>query len=166
MAGPQEQGGRKYVLFRLGDEEYGLPIERVQSIIRYESATPVPRAPEFVQGVINMRGKVIPVVDIAKRLVGVTFEPGPSARIVVTEGEAGLVGLAVDSASEVAPIADDDVKPPPESALTPETTRALEGVAEYQGRLVILLDLDQAIPSGEYAHVPEAETAVTGEGEG
>ncbi len=154
-----EQGGRSFVLFRLGAEEYGLPIERVQSIIRYEEATPVPHTPEYVEGVLNLRGMVIPVVDLTRRLSGVTFEPGPQARIVVAEGESGPVGLAVNSASEVVVIDAEAVKPAPESALSPQAARALEGVAEHEGRLVILLDLDQAVPKAEYGPAHETEHA-------
>lgn len=149
MEATQDQVGRKFVVFRLGDEEYGLPIERVQSIIRYERSTPVPRAPTYVQGVINLRGKVIPVVDLSRRLGGAVFEPTPHSRIVVTEGDAGLVGLCVDSASEVAAL--EDIKPPPDSALLPECARAIEGVAEHEGRLVVLLDIEQVVPTSDYA---------------
>jgi len=148
---------QQYVLFRLGPEEYGLPIAKVSSIIRHEAATPVPRAPAAVDGVINLRGRVIPVVNLSQRLFGAPFEPTPASRIVVAEGEAGPVGLAVDSASEVAAIADADIMPPPETVLTSETAEAFQGVARHDDRLVILLDLDKALPRTEY------ETQVTGE---
>jgi purine-binding chemotaxis protein CheW len=153
VAAQVDTEGAIYVLFRLGSEEYGLPIARVSSIIRYETATPVPRAPEIVMGVINMRGRVIPVLDLTKRLVQVEFEPGPSARIIVAEGAAGTVGLAVDAASEVVTIPESAIRPAPEGALSAETANAFEGVAEIGDRLVILLDLDEAVPKAEYAQV-------------
>lgn len=143
--------GNSYVVFRLADEEYAIPVAQVNSIIRYESATPVPRSPAAVLGVINMRGRIVPVVDLLKRFKGVFFEPGPLARIVVAEGESGAVGVAVDSANEVAEIDPESVRPVPEGVLSSDTARAFTGVVEREGKLVILLDLDEAIPRTEYA---------------
>lgn len=139
------------MLFRLSNEEYGLPIDKVQSIIRYEEPTPVPRSPEAVQGVINLRGRVIPVVDLTRRLFSSPFTPGPSSRIVVAEGEAGTLGLAVDAANEVVSIPDESVRPAPASVLSEETAEAIAGVAEHGGRLIVLLDLDEAVPRSGYA---------------
>jgi purine-binding chemotaxis protein CheW len=141
---------RQFVLFRIGPEEYGLPIEKVSGIIRYEQATPVPRAPEIVEGIINLRGRVIPVVNLGQRLFGREFVPCAASRIVIAEGDAGAVGLAVDAASEVASIAVADILPPPETALSSDIAEAFDGVAQHDGRLVILLDLEKALPRGEY----------------
>lgn len=149
---------RQYVVFRVGDEEFGLPIETVSSIIRYERPTPVPRAPAEVQGVINLRGMVIPVIDLRKRFSGTdTDETLPYARIVVTESDAGSVGLAVDGASEVAAILEDDIRPAPDTALTAETAEAFEGVAQVGERLIILLRLDKAIPHDDYVRLASQE---------
>jgi len=141
----------RYVIFRIGAEEYGLPVTAVNSIIRYEQATPVPRAPQGVLGVINLRGRVIPVVDLRLRFSATPFAPTPGSRIVVAEGAAGPVGLAVDSASEVAELPAEEVRPVPEGVLSIETQRAFTGVVERDGSLVILVDLDQAVPRSEYA---------------
>ncbi len=142
--------GTNYVVFRLGGEEYGLPVAQVNSIIRYEESTPVPRAPKAVLGVINLRGRVVPVVDLRRRFTGEPFAPAPGSRIVVAEGRSGPVGLAVDTASEVTGFADDEVRPVPDAVLTSETARAFLGVVEREGGLVILLDLDEAVPTSEY----------------
>jgi purine-binding chemotaxis protein CheW len=141
---------RQYVLFRLGPEEYGLPIAKVSSIIRYEPATRVPRAPDVVDGVINLRGRVIPVINLARKLFDADFHPTSSSRIVVAEAEAGQVGLAVDAASEVVSFLASDILEPPETALTAETSEAFEGVVHHGGRLIILLDLDKALPRADY----------------
>jgi len=141
---------RQYVLFRVRSEEYGLPISRVSSIIRYETVTPVPRAPRAVQGVIDLRGRVIPVVDLGKRLFGAAFEPMPRSRIIVTETDSGAVGLAVDGASEVATFAPDDLMPAPTAAVAPEIADAFEAVVHLDERLIILLDLDRILPKAEY----------------
>lgn len=140
-----------YVIFRLGSEEYGLPVASVNSIIRYEDATPVPRAPIGVLGVINLRGRVIPVVDLLLRFRGKSFEPTGLSRIVVAEGAAGALGVAVDAANEVATFPVEQMRPVPDGVLTAETQRAFTGVVERDGGLVIVLDLDQAVPRSEYA---------------
>lgn len=157
MAEHTDQELRSFVIFRLGDEEFGLPIENVQSIVRYEQSTPVPRAPAAVEGVVNLRGQVIPVVDLTRQLQDAVFEPTTLSRIIVAEGEGGLVGLAVDAANEVASIPASSIQPPPEAILTSETAQAFEGVAERANGLVILLDLDSAVPRTEYAHVAAAK---------
>ena len=149
---------RQYVIFRLGSEEYGLPIEQVSSIIHYRQATPVPRAPEEVEGVINLRGKVIPVVDLYKRFTGASMDHDvPYERIVVTESDVGSVGLAVDEASEVVAIPADEILPAPETVLSAETAEAFEGVATMGDRLVILLRLEKALPYDEYTSLVSQE---------
>lgn len=141
---------RSFVVFRLGHEHYGLPIASVGSIIRYEPATSVPRAPQAVLGVINIRGRVIPVLDLGRRFGQDPFEPGPASRIIVAESRNGSLGIVVDSASEVASFAESDIKPVPEGILSAETVRAFTGVVEREGSLVVLLDLDEAMPRSEY----------------
>jgi purine-binding chemotaxis protein CheW len=153
---------RQYVLFRAGTEEYGLPISRVSSIIRFETVTPVPRAPRAVLGVIDLRGRVIPVVDLGRKLFGTTFEPLSRSRIIVTEGADGPVGLAVDGASEVATFIPEDLMPAPTGAVAPDIADAFEAVVHLNDRLVILLDLDRILPRAEFeitaAEQPEVET--------
>ena len=153
-----EEETRQFVLFRLGEEEYGLPISHVSSIIRYEPATPVPHAPDEVEGVISLRGRIVPVVDMRRQFSGVaTDEDSPYERIVVTESEAGQIGLAVDSANEVATIPVAEIRPAPEAALTARTAEAIEGVAAYDERLVVLLRLENAIPTEEYGRLSSGE---------
>lgn len=163
VAGPVDQDMRSFVIFRLGAEEYGLSIDRVQSIVRFEEATPVPRAPESVLGVINLRGHVIPVIDLCRRLGRDSFSPSASARIIVAEGEAGTVGLAVDEANEVSAIPISTILPTPETVMSAETVDIFEGVAERNGALVILLDLDRAIPKSDYVRSAEAAGMEGGE---
>ena len=144
---------RSFVLFRLGQEHYGLPVSNVGSIIRYEPSTPVPGAPDVVIGVINLRGRVIPVVDLKRRFSGSAFVPGPQSRIVVAEAASGPLGIAVDAASEVTSFSDEDIRPVPEGILGPETASAFSGMVEREGGLVVLLDLEEALPRREYAAV-------------
>lgn len=146
-----QQGTRQYVLFVLCGEEYGLPIASVQSIIRYESPTPVPHAPEGVEGVFNLRGQVLPLVDLGRRLRGAALTPTASSRIIVAEGGVGPVGLAVDLVHEVASLPVDGIMPAPQGAVSSEMAEAFEGVANYGERLVILLDPERALPKPVFA---------------
>jgi len=154
--------GNQYVLFRAGSEEFGLPISRVSSIIRFETVTPVPRAPGGVLGVIDLRGRVIPIVDLGRKLFGTRFEPLSRSRIIVAEGTDGPVGLAVDGASEVATFAPDDLMPAPAGAVAPDISDAFEAVVHLGTRLIILLDLDRILPKAEYelsgTEQPEVES--------
>jgi len=144
---------RQYVLFVLCDEEYGLPIAAVRSVVRYEDPTPVPRAPEGVEGVFNLRGQVLPLVDLGRQLRGSALEPGPLSRIIVTEAGLGSIGLAVDRVCEVASIPVEQIKPAPPAALSSAMSDAFEGVAAYGERLIILLDPDKALPRPVFASV-------------
>lgn len=137
---------RQYVLFRLCDEEYGLPIGSVHSIIRYEEATPVPHAPEGVEGVFNLRGQVLPLIDLGRRLRGERIDPTPASRIIVADSAVGTVGLAVDAVREVANIPVDEVREAPQAAVAGENAEAFEGVALHGEQLVILLDPEKALP--------------------
>jgi purine-binding chemotaxis protein CheW len=159
-----EGRGGTYVLFRLGDEEFGLPIESVTGVVRYEIPTPVPRSPESVLGVVNLRGRVMPVLDLGKRFAGAPFQPRSNSRIVVTEGANGAVGVAVDVASEVVTFSDDAVRSVPERVLGPETVHAFIGMVERPTGIVVLLDPEQAMPSHEVR--PATEAFDRGEKEG
>lgn len=159
MSGLADQNARPYVIFRLGAEEYGLAISRVSGIIRYEEATPVPKAPNSVLGVINLRGRVIPIVDLCERLGRGTLVPSAHSRIIVVDAEAGSVGLAVDEASEVVGIPVDTIGPAPDAAVSAQTAEMIEGVADRSGRLVILLDLDKTVPRESYARAGQTGDA-------
>ena len=148
---------RSFVLFRLGQENYGLPVSSVGSIIRYETSTPVPRAPDAVIGVINLRGRVIPVVDLKRRFSGTAFIPGPQSRIVVAEAASGPLGIAVDAANEVTSFSEEDIRPVPEGIVGPETALAFSGIVEREGGLVVLLDLEEALPRQEYTAAIDAD---------
>ncbi len=150
---------RQYVIFGLCDEEYGLPIGRVQSIIRYEAATPVPHAPEGVEGVFNLRGQVLPLIDLGWRLRGEAITPTPASRIIVADSGLGAVGLAVDRVHEVASLAVSEIRPAPQAALASEMADAFEGVANYGDRLIILLDADKALPKPAFTSTGVSQEA-------
>lgn len=139
-----------HIIFRIGSESFGLPVSAVSSIIRYEEATSVPRTQPGVLGVINIRGRVVPVIDAAQRLQRTPFVPSASSRIIVAVSRMGQVGLAVDSATEVTRIAPESILPVPEGVLTASAAHAMTGVVEHAGELVVLLELDEVIPSTSF----------------
>ena len=129
------------VVFDLGDERYGLDIAAVYEIIRHQPITAVPRSPAFVEGIINLRGRIIPVVDLRDRFGMADADITKASRIVVCEAAGTRVGLTVDAVSEVLMVPADAVEPTPEVAVGTDA-RALRGIARLGDRLVILLDLD------------------------
>ena len=132
---------RQIVSFRVGDEEFGLDILRVQEIIRHQHLTRVPNSSDFVDGVINLRGKVIPVIALRKRF-GITLEPSDGqARIVVLEVQNMVLGFIVDSVPEVLRIPESAVVPPPRFGKTERDY--VSGVAKMDDRLLLLLDVDR-----------------------
>lgn len=129
------------VVFELGDERYGLDIATVYEIIRHQPITAVPQAPAFVEGVINLRGRIIPVVDLRDRFGMATGALTRASRIVVAEAAGTRVGLVVDGVSEVLMVPSDAIEPTPEVAAGVEAAY-LRGIAKLGERLIILLALD------------------------
>lgn len=132
--------------FFLAGEEYGVDVRLVQEIIRVAEITQVPRAPAHIRGVINLRGRIIPVVDLRRKLELGTVEASKQARIVVVKLRDRLVGLLVDGASQVLKVPQSLVEPPPEEVVEVHQN-AIRGVAKLQDRLIILLDLMKALAS-------------------
>ncbi len=132
------------VIFELANEVYGVDISRVQEIIRMTTITRLPRAPEFVEGVINLRGKVIPVVDLKKRFGLDLSECTKSSRIVVVDVGDHTIGMVVDAVSEVLRVPTESVEPPSPVVTTIESDY-IRGIAKLEGRLIILLDLNKVL---------------------
>ena len=136
------------VTFHIGDEEFGVEILKVQEIIRMMGITRVPRAPDFVEGVINLRGKVIPIIDLRKRFGMPAQEHDKHTRIIVIEINSVIVGFVEDSVSEVLRIPANTVEPPP-SIISGIESEYIRGVGKLADRLLILLDLDSLLSKGE-----------------
>jgi purine-binding chemotaxis protein CheW len=124
----------------LGDEEFGIDIQRVQEINRMIDITKIPNAPQFVEGVVNLRGKIIPVVSLRTRLNFGQVEADKSTRIMIVEVEGKTLGFIVDSVSEVLRIDDAKIEPPPSLAGGNESAY-MEGVINLADRILILLNL-------------------------
>jgi purine-binding chemotaxis protein CheW len=135
------------VSFHVGGEEFCLDILRVQEIIRIQALTRVPNSPDFVEGVINLRGKVIPVIALRKRFGLEELAHDKQTRIVVSETKGAVLGFIVDSVSEVLRIPADTVEPPPR--LGKAEREYVSGVGKLDNRLLILLDVDRMLSDSE-----------------
>jgi purine-binding chemotaxis protein CheW len=140
--------------FRIGRETFGLPISIVREIVRVPEITSVPNAPDYIEGVINLRGRIIPIVDLRKRFGEKAFEPSKKNRIVVVELEARAIGLIVNSASEVLRIPPSDIEEP-HNVFKEGEVSYITGVGKLNGRLVILLDLSRILQRGELESLEE-----------
>ena len=143
-------GAGKYLTFMLGREEYGLPVLKVREIIKVMEITHVPQVPAYVLGVINLRGKVIPVIDL-RRKFGFPDQPHTERTcIIVAEVDLNpsrvMMGVVVDAVSEVVTVAPADVDSTPEFG-GPHTTDYILGLAKVKGDVKILLDLDRVLGS-------------------
>ncbi|VBB06562.1 Hypothetical protein LUCI_1798 [Lucifera butyrica] len=135
------------VIFRLSQEEYGLPITKVQEINRLVPITKLPQTPSFVEGIINLRGRIIPVIDLRKRFQLPMLEHSDDTRIIIVEVNGQTVGITVDAVTEVIRLAADAVEPPPPTFVL--DSQYIHGVGKVEGRLVILLDIDKILTTQE-----------------
>ena len=144
----------KYLTFDLADEEYGLEILRVREIIGMMDITPVPRTPDFVLGVINLRGKVIPVVDLRLKFGLPYKDPDERTCVIVVEvagqGMTVQMGIVVDRVNEVVDVKGEDVEPTPSFGVTLDTS-FIHGMAKVGEKVKILLDIDKVLSSSEVA---------------
>ena len=144
------------VSFHVGDEEFGLDILRVQEIIRIQPLTRVPNLPDYIDGVINLRGKVIPVIGLRKRLGLDKQAADKRTRIVVVDVHGQVLGFVVDSVSEVLRIHTDTVEPTPR--LGKVDRDYISGVGKLDTRLLLLLDLERLMSETEIAEATEGRT--------
>ena len=149
----------KYLTFTLADEEYGIGILKIKEIIGMMPITTVPQTPEFVKGVINLRGKVIPVMDLRLRfgMEPIDYNERTCIIVVEIEGVAGTIqiGLVVDTVSEVLNINSEDIEKAPTFGAKLNTDYIL-GMAKVEGGVKILLDIDQVISEEEIGMIEEA----------
>ncbi len=144
--------------FRIGRETFAVPIELVHEIVRVPDITAVPDAPDFVEGVINLRGKIISIVDLRKRFGETAIKSSKKNRILVAEVGGKMVGLIVDAASEVLKIPPADVEPPP-NVFAEGELNYITGVGKLNGRLIMLVDLEQILQRGELRRLGETAPA-------
>ncbi len=144
QAEAQLGNSRQYLGFHLADEEYALDITRISEIIKVREFTDIPRSQEFVLGIISLRGVVVPVFDLRRRLNLGTSEILPTSRIVVSQCDDITVGLLVDSINQVVNLADDVLEPPP-GVLSGLDRDMVAGIGRSHGRMIILLNLKNVL---------------------
>jgi len=149
--------------FQVGRETYGVPITSLHEIVRVPEITAVPDAPEYMEGVINLRGKIVSVIDLRKRLGEKKIASSRRNRILVVEHKSKLAGLIVDSASEVLKIPAADVEASP-TTLQEGRSNCVTGLGKYQGRLIVLLDMSRLLDLGT-TQKPTLEGRTTANGE-
>src|SRR3984893_7251331 len=130
--------------FQVGRETYGVPITSLHEIVRVPEITVVPDAPDYLEGVINLRGKIVSVMDLRKRFGNKLATLKKQNRILVVEHSGKLAGLIVDSASEVLKIASEDVEAPP-AAFQEGGLNCVTGLGKVRGRLIVLLDMTKLL---------------------
>jgi len=146
---------QQLVSFRLGVEEYGVSIMKVQEIIRMQEITKVPQMPDFIEGIINLRGNVIPIIDLRKRFGLSCAEKTIDSRIVVVSVRERIVGIIVDGVSEVLRLSEEQIEPPP-PAVSTAGREYIKGVGKLEKRLLILLDIDKILSSEEHNVIENA----------
>jgi purine-binding chemotaxis protein CheW len=148
------------VVFNLANEHYGVDIAAVDGIVEMKPITAVPRAPSFVEGITNLRGEVLPVIDLRKRFGLPVGEITKETRIVNVEMDGTKVGMVVDAVTEVLRVAEEDVEPPSPIVSTVDSAFII-GIAKVDERLVILLDLAKVLSTDEQAELHTVQQAQT-----
>lgn len=141
-------GAREYLTFTLGNEEYGMDILKVQEIRGYDAVTRIANTPDFIKGVINLRGVIVPIVDMRIRFNLGTVEYGEFTIVIIINVLNRVVGMVVDGVSDVVALAPEQVKPAPELSATLDT-RYLAGLATIDERMLILVDIERLMASAE-----------------
>lgn len=151
----QWQRAGKYLTFFIADEEYGLEILKVQEIIGIMDVTPVPRAPVYIRGVINLRGKVIPIVELRTKFEMETVDYTDETCIIVVQTHGLQMGIIVDKVSEVMDIASEDIEDAPSFGSDVRTDYIL-GIGKAEERVKLLLDIDKVLSNEELRELQQA----------
>jgi purine-binding chemotaxis protein CheW len=142
--------GSQYLTFRLADEEYGVEILKVQEIKGYSAITPIPNTPRHIKGVMNLRGTIVPVVDLRAKLTMPESEVNQFTVIIVVTVGAKVMGMIVDAVSDVLDIPRADVQPTPDFGAAVDA-RFINGMAKAGDKLVVLLDIDRILAGDDAA---------------
>jgi len=153
----QERSEVQMVTFMLGAEEFGIPISQIQEIDRLGKVTKVPKAARFIDGITNLRGEVIPVLDTRKRFDLEAKPPDDCTRIIIVDLGGVKTGLVVDSVRQVLNLAKKDIAPPPEAIASGIDQQFISGIGTVDGgkRMIVLLDMERIISRQEQVHLAE-----------
>ncbi|MDI5935184.1 chemotaxis protein CheW [Halomonas sp. M4R5S39] len=143
---------REFLVFSLGEEEYAVDILKVQEIRGYENVTRIANAPDFIKGVTNLRGVIVPIVDLRIKFHLDRVEYGGQTVVIVVNVEDRIVGIVVDGVSDVMTLSPDQIKPAPEFGVT-LSSDFLSGLGSLDDRMLVLVDIDKLLTSDEMALV-------------
>jgi purine-binding chemotaxis protein CheW len=144
---------KQLIVFRVADEEFGVPIETVQEIIKMGMVTPIPDSPEFIKGLINVRGDIVAIIDLRARFF-LSVKEEISKHIIIAKQAENVYGLMVAEVIEILRIQEEEVKPPPH-LMTKIHEEYVQGVITHEGRLIILLDIDLVLSEQELVRLAE-----------
>ena len=142
------QSGSEFLTFRLGAEEYGIDILKVQEIRSYEAPTRIANSPAFIKGVVNLRGVIVPIVDLRLKLGCDSNDYNSFTVVIVLNVRGRVVGAVVDSVSDVLELSRDSIKPAPEMASAVDTS-FITGISSVNDRMLILMDIEELMASSE-----------------
>ncbi|MBD9368271.1 chemotaxis protein CheW [Xanthomonas sp. XNM01] len=157
MSSTQSQPAGEFLTFTLGDEHYGVDILKVQEIRGYDAVTRVPDAPEYIKGVINLRGTIVPVIDLRLKL-RLEARYDTFTVMIVLNVEDRVVGIVVDGVSDVVPLAQEQIRPTPGFGAAVDT-RFISGIGTIDERMLILLDIETLLDSADLIGTAEVEAA-------
>ena len=140
---------RQILVFRLAGEELGLDISFVREVLRPQAIYPLPKTPDFIEGVINLRGHIIALIDLGKRLHAGQKEAEPNKRIIICRINKSIIGLTVNSLKEIIAISREDIKPIPEVVSMQMEVDVISGIAQVGERIIPILDLDHIVTKKE-----------------
>ncbi|MCC5880413.1 MAG: chemotaxis protein CheW [Idiomarina sp.] len=142
----------QWVTFQLEEETYGINVMQVQEVLRYSEIAPVPGAPDYVLGIINLRGNVVTVIDTRTRFGLPTNEVSDNSRVVIIEADQQVIGILVDSVAEVVYLRSSDIDSAPNVG-TEESAKFIQGVSNRDGELLILVDLNKLLTDDEWDEI-------------
>uniref|UniRef100_A0A7C5V4L4 Chemotaxis protein CheW n=1 Tax=Caldicellulosiruptor owensensis TaxID=55205 RepID=A0A7C5V4L4_9FIRM len=145
---------KQLVIFKLGNEEYGVDIMQVKEIIKMTNITKIPQVPSFVEGIISLRGEILPIIDMRKKFGLPAGEKTRQTRILVINLDNVTIGGIVDEVTEVLRLPNDAITPPP-PVIRGINTEYLQGVGQINGRIIILLDMSKILTSNEVIQIEE-----------
>ncbi|WP_404993987.1 chemotaxis protein CheW [Cupriavidus pauculus] len=145
-----EASGQEYLVFTLGTEEYGIDILKVQEIRSYETVTRIANAPDFIKGVTNLRGVIVPIVDLRLKFDLGNVRYDHQTVVIILNVAGRVVGIVVDGVSDVLTLTGDDIKPAPEFGVS-VSNEHLTGLGSVEGRMLILIDIERMMTSPEMA---------------
>lgn len=156
MAGTDRESNlREFLTFRLGEEEYGIEILKVQEIRGYDAVTSIANTPDFIKGIINLRGTIVPIIDMRIKLGLKTVEYNQFTVVIILNVATHVIGLVVDAVSDVTLLAAEQIRPAPDLGMTLNTAY-ITGLGTIDHRMIILVDIEKFMSSDDMALIERA----------